>query len=307
MLRELDAACHEGEERVVSADPDADAGVELRAPLADEDVPRDDLLAAIALDPKTLGIGVAAVPSGTAAFLGREKLKVEAKHDHGSISRGRLQGNTHPARGRTRIAHAITWLRAGSDDLSLGRTEMIRRAALAVVLATVLVAPLAVKAEPPLPRLAVASADFVEGGALPPSATLPQCGGQNRSPELHWSEAPAKTESFVVVVRDLDAHPTRLVHWLLFNVPAAVTELPPAVGGGVPPGAVTGLSDFGSPRYDGPCPPRHDLPHRYAFTVFAIGSTTLPGAGANTSGAALHLLLRGRVLAVGRIIGRYTR
>ena len=35
-------------------------------------------------------------------------------------------------------------------------------------------------------------------------------------------------------------------------------------------------TDFGKPGYGGPCPPEGDHPHRYVFTVHALGVDALP-------------------------------
>ena len=46
----------------------------------------------------------------------------------------------------------------------------------------------------------------------------------------------------------------------------------PAAAGStkLPKGAVQSITDFGTPGYGGPCPPRGDRPHRYIFTVHAL-------------------------------------
>ena len=38
----------------------------------------------------------------------------------------------------------------------------------------------------------------------------------------------------------------------------------------MPKGAVQSVTDFGTPGYGGPCPPKGDRPHRYVFTVHAL-------------------------------------
>src|SRR6478609_3709795 len=59
----------EGEQRVVAATADVDAGVEVRAALADDDLAGLDDLATEALDAQALGVRVAAVARGARALL----------------------------------------------------------------------------------------------------------------------------------------------------------------------------------------------------------------------------------------------
>jgi len=54
--------------------------------------------------------------------------------------------------------------------------------------------------------------------------------------------------------------------------------------GKLPKGALQTRTDFGAPGYGGPCPPADDHPHRYLFTVFAVGTEALP-VKADTSAA----------------------
>src|SRR5437773_3597557 len=65
---ELDFAVDEGEQRVILADADVDAGVHFGPALADDDGSRDDRLAAEGFDAKPCGLRIAAVTRAAACF-----------------------------------------------------------------------------------------------------------------------------------------------------------------------------------------------------------------------------------------------
>ena len=137
------------------------------------------------------------------------------------------------------------------------------------------------------------------------------CEGNNRSPHLAWSGAPPGTKSFAVTCFDPDA-PTGsgFWHWLVVNIPPNVTELALDAGnpqsGKLPQGALQTRTDFGKPGYGGPCPPAGDQPHRYLFTVFAVGTDRLP-VTADTSAAVIGFQLHFNTLARAAIMGLYKR
>ena len=121
------------------------------------------------------------------------------------------------------------------------------------------------------------STDFKSNGAISDKQVFNSfgCSGQNVSPELEWSNPPAGTKSFALMVHDPDA-PTGSGwwHWVVYNIPADAKSL--AAGAGtadgknLPAGAVQGNTDFGSPGYGGPCPPAGSGNHHYEFTLFAL-------------------------------------
>jgi Raf kinase inhibitor-like YbhB/YbcL family protein len=106
------------------------------------------------------------------------------------------------------------------------------------------------------------------------------CSGENKSPELRWSGAPRDTKSFAVTVYDPDA-PTGsgFWHWMVVNIPASATGLAKeagAIGGAkLPKGAKHVRIDYGIFGWGGPCPPPGDAPHRYVFTLHALGTDKL--------------------------------
>jgi Raf kinase inhibitor-like YbhB/YbcL family protein len=127
------------------------------------------------------------------------------------------------------------------------------------------------------------------------------CTGNNVSPSLSWSGAPAATKSFAVSIYDPDA-PTGSGwwHWVVFNIPAATTSLPK--------GAIQSRTDFGADGYGGPCPPTGDKPHHYQITVFAVDVDKLPDAkDHNASAALVGFDLHFHTLAKATITGLYGR
>jgi len=137
------------------------------------------------------------------------------------------------------------------------------------------------------------------------------CEGKNTSPALKWSGAPQGTKSYAVTVYDPDA-PTGSGwwHWVVFNIPANVTELPEGAGSadgkGLPPGAVQGRTDFGSAAFGGACPPAGDKPHRYIFTVHALKTDKIE-VPADASAALVGFMLNANRLGKASFEAKYGR
>ena len=166
--------------------------------------------------------------------------------------------------------------------------------------------------------------------------------GQNISPALRWSGAPAATRSFVIIAHDpdvpaeyaekanrpgvlLDAAAPRVTahHWVLADIPATVTALAEGVEGSQsaperkPVGPVAHgtrhANDFGGffgdgahGGWDGPCPPWNDaLPHRYVVTVHALAVDRLD-LPAEADAAAVTAAMTGAVLASGSAVATYS-
>jgi hypothetical protein len=137
------------------------------------------------------------------------------------------------------------------------------------------------------------------------------CAGGNLSPQLSWGGAPPDTKSFALTCFDPDA-PTGsgFWHWVVVNIPPSVTSLELGAGnpesGKLPAGALQVRTDFGAPGYGGPCPPEGDHPHRYLFTIHAIGLEALP-VTADTSAAVVGFYLHFNTLAKASLMGLYKR
>jgi Raf kinase inhibitor-like YbhB/YbcL family protein len=137
------------------------------------------------------------------------------------------------------------------------------------------------------------------------------CTGNNLSPELQWSGAPAGTKSFAITAYDPDA-PTGSGwwHWVVFNIPASVTKVDRGAGDAnqhlLPADAVQGNTDFGAPGYGGPCPPPGDKPHHYVFTVFALNTDKID-VPANATAAYVGFNLHGHMIAKAKLTALYSR
>ena len=130
---------------------------------------------------------------------------------------------------------------------------------------------------PELPEFTLTSTDIQDGGTAPEwmlSALFGVAGGQDRSPQLSWSDVPEGTKSFAVTCFDPDA-PTGsgFWHWAAFNIPADVRELPTGAGSSEDlghPGVVSLRGDSGQRTYYGAQPPGGHAPHRYLYAVHAV-------------------------------------
>ena len=167
---------------------------------------------------------------------------------------------------------------------------------------------------------AVHAAGFtLSSPTIKPGTTLTQaqvfngfgCTGQNISPALKWSGAPAGTKSFAVTLYDPDA-PTGSGwwHWVVINLPADSTGLAEGAGAAdgkaLPAGALHGRTDFGASAFGGACPPKGDKPHRYIFTVYALKTDKID-VPADASAALIGYMLNANKLATATFTAKFGR
>lgn len=133
------------------------------------------------------------------------------------------------------------------------------------------------------------------------------CDADNSSPELRWEDAPAGTQSFALLMEDLDTIPDSKCHWVVYQIPKHVSHLP----AGIPPqdalpnGIRQGLNSWNKLGYAGPCPPAGHRPHRYRFRLFALGQ--MPQFPQRQSREQVLEGLKAHVLASAEVECRYTR
>jgi len=190
-------------------------------------------------------------------------------------------------------------------------TTFNKTAAAALVVG--LVSTPAAAAEPPTKLFTLSSPAFGDNDVLPlkyAGGTL--CGkdsrGGNTSPPLAWSNPPAGTKSFAVVMIDPDGRRgLGSVHWLAYNIPASRTALQEGEGGSPPPADVTpGKNSRGIPGYTGPCGPPADAAHHYVIDVLALDLA--PGAlPEGLDRDQLFQALAGHSLGPASLVVRYRR
>ena len=151
-------------------------------------------------------------------------------------------------------------------------------------------------------NIIVKSDSFSDGGMIPAKYT---CDGANISPQLSWDNAPKGTKSFVLICEDPDAPMGTFTHWILYDIPADVHELPENLPKDkvLPNGAKQGIADFKKIGYGGPCPPSGT--HRYYFKLYSLD--TLLNLEPGLKKEDILKAMNGHILAQGQIMGKYTR
>jgi Raf kinase inhibitor-like YbhB/YbcL family protein len=149
--------------------------------------------------------------------------------------------------------------------------------------------------------LTLTSPAFERGGEIPMRFT---CEGEDISPALAWSGAPAGAASLALIFDDPDDTPTTWAHWVLYNIPATVTGLAEGVApADLPPGTLQGLNDWKATGYRGSCPPAGR--HGYVFKLYAL-DTVLPDLHQPAT-AQLEAAMDGHILARAELIGTYQK
>ncbi|KQS54676.1 hypothetical protein ASG36_19590 [Geodermatophilus sp. Leaf369] len=161
---------------------------------------------------------------------------------------------------------------------------------------------------PQVPEFAVTSTDVSDGTPVGRELVSGKMGldGEDRSPQLSWSEFPEETKGFAVTVYDPDA-PTGsgFWHWAVAGIPASVTSLDSgAADGGLPEGAVQLKNDAGFVGFVGAAPPAGHGPHRYYVVVHALDTDDL-GVPAEATPAFLGFNLFSHTLARAVLVPTY--
>ena len=145
---------------------------------------------------------------------------------------------------------------------------------------------------------------FEDGGFIPEEYTAD---GRDISPPLIIENVPPEAETLAIIVDDPDAPMGTFTHWLIWNIPADVSEISKNIEKkeevkGLN-GALQGKNDFNEIGYMGPAPPGGV--HTYRFYVYALEDQLDLQAGADKE--TLLNAMEGHVLEKAVLKGEYTR
>jgi Raf kinase inhibitor-like YbhB/YbcL family protein len=141
----------------------------------------------------------------------------------------------------------------------------------------ILLASVAFAQQPPPPAgpgLTLTAPAFADGGLLP--AKFTRSVSNPVSPSLEWSNVPAGTVSFALIMHDPDTAPKRktedILHWMAFDIPGTARELAeniPATAM-LPDGTIQAKNYHGGVGYMGPAAGAAGPYHHYTWEFYAL-------------------------------------
>lgn len=145
--------------------------------------------------------------------------------------------------------------------------------------------------------MTISSTAFSDGQLIPKQYS---CDGDGINPPLQFFGIPSEAKSLALLVEDPDAPTGTWTHWLMWNIPPAVSQI---AQNSVPQGATQGQGSSGQNVFGAPCPPGGT--HRYFFKLFALdGTLTIPSySDAKAFGQAID----GHVISQAQLMGTYSR
>lgn len=154
-----------------------------------------------------------------------------------------------------------------------------------------------VPTETPAPGFTLSSPAFANGEPVP---TLYTCSGRSISPPLTWSEPPAGTKTFALIVDDPDAG--GYIHWVIYDIPAESRGLPEDVAKDqeLENGIYQGYSGGAIFGYVGLCPPNK---HHYSFRLYALDLHLEKKQGVGKK--LLEAAMEGHILAQSELVGTF--
>jgi Raf kinase inhibitor-like YbhB/YbcL family protein len=161
---------------------------------------------------------------------------------------------------------------------------------------------------PKAPGMALSSPDFQDGGVIPDKFT--QADPMPISPRLDWTNVPAGTMSFVLIMHDPDNALNKgtddVLHWMVFNIPGTARSLAQhqPVDAKLPDGTIQakGIRNVG---YMGPGNAAINPYHHYTIELFALDSTL--SLGPDATRADVMQAMQGHTTGKAVLVGRFKR
>lgn len=157
-------------------------------------------------------------------------------------------------------------------------------------------------------EMTLTSSAFAPGDSIPSKYT---CDGESINPPLRFGSIPKDAVSLALIVDDPDIPDVvktsrgidKFDHWVIFNLPATLEELPENFSGE----GVVGANSAGDAAYTGPCPPPDYEPtqHRYVFQLYALDTELPLKEGATEQD--VRNAMKGHILGKAELIGVYDR
>ena len=148
--------------------------------------------------------------------------------------------------------------------------------------------------------LLIDSKAFPDGGIVP--GKYSNAGGSTQ-PDFTISNAPASTQSFAIILHDIDVafgpNSEDVLHWVAWNIPGDTTHIEE---GRLPEGSVVGKG-MRSNAYMGMGAPAGPRYHHYVFEFYALNTKLdLPPTASRPE---LLEAIKGKVIAKAAYIGRF--
>lgn len=144
----------------------------------------------------------------------------------------------------------------------------------------------------------LSSPTVTQGGALPSEYT---CDGRGSSLALAWSNAPAGTKEFALLMTTLPGDGTTKWNWVLYRIPAATTSLAKDTQG---VGTAGVGSDGPTAAYQAPCS-QGPGNKTYTFTLYALSAS--PTISGTANGPSVTAAIAGLILGSAKLDVTYAR
>ena len=151
-------------------------------------------------------------------------------------------------------------------------------------------------------KINLTSSSFKNGELIPSKYT---CDGKNISPSLSWDKPSDEIKRFSIIVEDPDSPGGTFVHWIVYNIPSNIKNLPEDITPikNIPDEVLLGTNSYGHIGYSGPCPPSGT--HRYIFKIYGLSNAVHLEAGAEKG--ELMRAMQKYIITEGELMGKYKR